>query len=107
MKTSPQKASTGHTREMATSRERDPSTKHVRQPTDDAAPLPHESDQNPQAQHDEDPHRVGKQAHHDVEHGLTDTDRRGGDEYQQRTQNDAHTNENSASKSGGRSRHKH
>jgi hypothetical protein len=105
MKTSPQKSTTGHKRETAKRHERDSSTGHARRPTDDAAPLPHEADQNPEGQHDQEPHRVGKQAHHDVEQGLQDTDRRGGDEYQQRTQNDA--NANSASKSGGGSSRKH
>ncbi|HXZ07291.1 MAG TPA: hypothetical protein VEI25_04470 [Paraburkholderia sp.] len=107
MKTSPQKATTGHERETARARERDSSTRHARRPTDDAAPLPHESDQNPTLQHDEALHRVGKQAHRDVERGLKDTDRWGGDEYQQRTQNDAHANENSASERGGAARHRH
>ncbi len=101
MKTSPQQSTTGH----------ESSTGHARQPTDDTAPLPHESDQDPSAHHDEDPRRVGKQAHHDVERRLEDTDRRGGDDYQRRTQNDAQTNANSASKqasgSGGGARRKH
>jgi hypothetical protein len=66
-----------------------------------AAPLPHENDQNAQSQHDEDPRRVGKQAHSDVEHGLQDTDRRGGGEYQEKTQNDAHADVNSDGKTPG------
>lgn len=66
-----------------------------------AAPLPHENDQNAQSQHDEEPRRVGKQAHSDVEHGLQDTDRRGGGEYQEKTQNDAHADVNSDGKTPG------
>ena len=51
-----------------------------------AAPLPHEN---------------GKQAHSDVERGLKDTDRRGGGEYQEKTQNDAHADINSDGKASG------
>ena len=50
-----------------------------------AAPLPHETDQSPASQEDE-PREVGEQAHDDLERGLQDTDRRGGAEYQERTQ---------------------
>jgi hypothetical protein len=64
----------------------------------DAAPLPHESDQSVESQHEHAPRGIGKQAHRDVERGLEDTDRRGGDDYQQRTQNDSHTNRNSSHK---------
>jgi len=71
-----------------------------------AAPLPHENDQNAQSQHDEEPRRVGKQAHSDVEHGLQDTDRRGGGEYQEKTQNDAHADVNSDGKTPGAGRGK-
>ncbi|WP_109482779.1 hypothetical protein [Paraburkholderia sp. C35] len=60
-----------------------------------AAPLPHESDQSADSQQETEPRGVGKQAHRDLERGLEDTDRRGGDEYQERTQNDAQANENS------------
>ncbi|MBC8748139.1 type VI protein secretion system component VasF [Paraburkholderia sp. WC7.3g] len=60
-----------------------------------AVPLPHETDQHPESQHEDEPRHVGKQAHEDIEHGQQDTDRRGGDEYQQRTQNDSHTDVNS------------
>lgn len=68
-----------------------------------SAPLPHETDQDPESQHEDAPRRVGKQAHRDIERGLKDTDRRGGDEYQQKTQNDAHVDVNSDGKaSGGR-----
>jgi len=65
-----------------------------------SAPLPHETDQDPESQHEDAPRRVGKQAHRDIERGLKDTDRRGGDEYQQKTQNDAHTDINSDGKAG-------
>ncbi|MEX3899195.1 hypothetical protein FSB08_01175 [Paraburkholderia sp. JPY432] len=66
-----------------------------------AAPLPHETDQHPESQHEDHPRHVGKQAHEDIEHGLQDTDRRGGGEYQQRTQNDSHADVNSDRKQGG------
>ncbi|CAB3638801.1 hypothetical protein R8871_00097 [Paraburkholderia graminis C4D1M] len=66
-----------------------------------AAPLPHENDQNAESQNDEDPRRVGKQAHRDVERGLQDTDRRGGGEYQEKTQNDGHADTNSDDRSTG------
>jgi hypothetical protein len=66
-----------------------------------AAPLPHEADQDPESQHEDRPRHVGKQAHEDLERGLEDTDRRGGDEYQERTQNDAHTDVNSDRKQSG------
>jgi hypothetical protein len=57
---------------------------------DESAPLPHETDQQPESQHEDNPRGVGRQAHEDIERGLEDTDRRGGDDYQTRTQNDAH-----------------
>lgn len=60
-----------------------------------AAPLPHESDQNSESQHEHAPRPVGEQAHGDLERGLVDTDRRGGGDYQQMTQNDAHADVNS------------
>lgn len=72
-----------------------------------SAPLPHEADQDPESQHEDSPRRVGKQAHRDIERGLKDTDRRGGDEYQQKTQNDAHANVNSDAKGAGSGRGKH
>jgi hypothetical protein len=67
------------------------------QARDDATdpPLPHEMDQRPESQHEEGTREVGEQAHRDVERGLVDTDRRGGDEYQKRTQRDEHANVNS------------
>ncbi|MGF6602381.1 hypothetical protein P3T23_007133 [Paraburkholderia sp. GAS448] len=71
-----------------------------------SAPLPHETDQNPESQHEDGPRRVGKQAHKDIERGLKDTDRRGGEEYQQKTQNDAHADVNSDGKAGASGRGK-
>jgi hypothetical protein len=62
---------------------------------EESAPLPHEADQTPESQHEHAPRGVGKQAHRDLERGLQDTDRRGGDDYQERTQNDTHANRNS------------
>jgi hypothetical protein len=50
------------------------------------APLPHEADQDPESQHEDGARVVGEQAHRDLERGLVDTDRRGGDEYQRRAQ---------------------
>jgi hypothetical protein len=79
-------------------------SKQPRSMQDAAAPLPHESDQNAESQHEEAPRRVGEQAHRDLERGLKDTDRRGGDEYQQKTQNDAHTDVNSDGKPTGTGR---
>ncbi|WP_341314019.1 hypothetical protein WN982_01025 [Paraburkholderia sp. IMGN_8] len=55
-------------------------------------PLPHETDQSAESQHEEGTRAVGRQAHQDLSRGLTDTDRRGGDAYQQRIQNDANAN---------------
>jgi hypothetical protein len=75
--------------------------KQPRSLQDAAAPLPHETDQDPESQHEDEPRHIGKQAHRDLEHGLKDTDRRGGDEYQQQTQNDTHTDVNSDGKQGG------
>ncbi|HZZ10902.1 MAG TPA: hypothetical protein VFE79_09415 [Paraburkholderia sp.] len=91
MKTSPQ-SSDGD-------KQADPhATKHADSMQDASAPLPHETDQSAESQHEEGPRHVGKQAHKDIERGLKDTDRRGGDEYQQKTQNDAHTDVNSDGK---------
>jgi hypothetical protein len=75
--------------------------KHPESLQDAAAPLPHENDQSAGSQHDEEPRRVGKQAHSDVERGLQDTDRRGGGEYQEKTQNDAQADVNTDGKSPG------
>jgi hypothetical protein len=50
--------------------------------TSSETPLPHESDQEPESQHEEGTRRVGRQAHEDLERGLVDTDRRGGADYQ-------------------------
>jgi len=63
-----------------------------------AAPLPHETDQDPGSQHEDHPRPVGKQAHQDLERGLQDTDRRGGGDYQERTQNDAQSDVNAERK---------
>jgi hypothetical protein len=67
---------------------------------DDASnvPLPHEADQSVESQNDHEPRDVGKQAHEDVERGVVDTDRRGGDDYQRDTQRDDHANVNSGGK---------
>ncbi|MEX3934680.1 hypothetical protein AB4Y32_23320 [Paraburkholderia phymatum] len=67
-------------------------------PSEEAAPLPHESDQSAGSQEEHEPRGVGKQAHSDLEHGLEDTDLRGGSDYQARTQNDANVNRNSATR---------
>jgi hypothetical protein len=98
MKTSPQ-SSDGD-------KQTDPHTKK-RPLEESSAPLPHETDQHPESQHEGGPRRVGKQAHRDIERGLKDTDRRGGDEYQQKTQNDSHTDVNSDHKTGTGGRGKH
>ncbi|AME24808.1 MAG: hypothetical protein M3O74_23580 [Pseudomonadota bacterium] len=65
---------------------------------DTAAPLPHETDESPASQDDREPRKVGEQAHEDLERGLEDTDRRGGADYQERTQTDEHANTNSPRK---------
>ena len=59
-------------------------------------PLPHETDQSAKSQHEVGTRAVGRQAYQDLSRGLTDTDRRGGDAYQQRTQNDANANTRSS-----------
>jgi hypothetical protein len=98
MKTSPQSSDV----EKLANPQPDPhANKHPRSRQEAAAPLPHETDQSPESQHEDEPRRVGKQAHRDIERGLKDTDRRGGDEYQQKTQNDAHADANSGGKKGG------
>ncbi|RKR45484.1 hypothetical protein [Paraburkholderia sp. BL17N1] len=97
MKTSPQ-SSDGD-------KQADPHAKKQPQSMQEAAaPLPHEADQNPESQHEDGPRQVGKQAHRDLERGLKDTDRRGGGEYQQKTQNDEHTDVNSDDKGTGGAR---
>ncbi|WP_255631088.1 hypothetical protein [Caballeronia sp. dw_19] len=56
-------------------------SKHpAQQKRDDGAvaPLPHETDQSPASQQEDEPREVGEQAHEDLERGLQDTDRRGG-----------------------------
>lgn len=59
------------------------------------APLPHEADQNVESQYEDGARGVGKQAHEDLERGLVDTDRRGGQDYQRDTQRDDRTSVNS------------
>lgn len=55
----------------------------------------HEGDE-PIAQRDErEPRSVGKLGHRDLQRGVQDTDIRGGNEYQQRTQDDSRANSNS------------
>jgi len=75
---------------------------HKRTDKTDEPLLPHEQDQDPQAQQEGEPREVGKQGYQDVQGGLEDTDRWGGDDYQERTQNDAITNTNSAKRPGKR-----
>ncbi|MBN3758017.1 hypothetical protein G3N95_34235 [Paraburkholderia sp. Tr-20389] len=97
MKTSQQHATGDEHEEHATRPEGNDQSNVPKRPFgEQAAPLPHESDQSADSQNEHEPRGVGKQAHSDLEHGLEDTDRRGGDDYQERTQNDAHANENSA-----------
>ncbi|SDQ53599.1 hypothetical protein SAMN05443245_1743 [Paraburkholderia fungorum] len=111
MKTSPQSSDgdklAGTQSSKPGDKQADPhADKQPRSMQDAAAPLPHETDQNPESQHEDEPRHVGKQAHRDVERGLKDTDRRGGDEYQQKTQNDAHTDVNSDGKQAGAAGHR-
>jgi hypothetical protein len=101
MKTSPQVSQAG-SRQPKPGKTADPHASQEAQSLQDAgAPLPHETDQTAESQHEDDPRRVGKQAHSDLQRGLQDTDRRGGDEYQEKTQNDAHSNANSSGKGKG------
>ena len=97
MKTSQQHA-TGDEHEAQSARPEgnDQSNVPTRPFNEQAAPLPHEADQSTDSQQEDEPRGVGKQAHRDLERGLEDTDRRGGDDYQERTQNDAQANESSA-----------
>ena len=97
MKTSPQSTDG----DQQAKPQADPHATHPGSMQEAGVPLPHEADQHPESQHEDQPRHVGKQAHEDVSHGLQDTDRRGGDEYQQRTQNDSHTDVNSDRKQGG------
>jgi hypothetical protein len=102
MKTSPQ-VSQGGGKQPTHGKTADPHAKQeVRSMQDEGAPLPHETDQSVESQHEDEPRGVGKQAHRDLQRGLKDTDRRGGDEYQQKTQNDAHSNENSSANPRGK-----
>jgi hypothetical protein len=96
MKTSPQ-VSTGEGKRQPDEKEGEKQAGSPTRPLqDEGAPLPHETDQTAGSQHEDAPRGVGKQAHRDVSRGLKDTDRRGGDEYQQKTQNDLHSNANSS-----------
>lgn len=86
------------TRKGPTQDGRELESKHpVQQKHDDGAspPLPHEADQSPESQGESEPRRVGEQAHEDLERGLEDTDRRGGADYQERTQPDEPANSKS------------
>ncbi|MEI6001298.1 hypothetical protein H3V53_30250 [Paraburkholderia bengalensis] len=96
MKTSQQHA-TGDEHEQQGSRPQGDDQSNVRKRPfgEQAAPLPHEADQSTGSQDEHAPRGVGKQAHRDLERGLEDTDRRGGGDYQARTQNDANVNRNS------------
>jgi hypothetical protein len=82
---------------------REMQTKTKTSDDDTNVPLPHEADQSVESQDDHEPREVGKQAHEDVNSGLVDTDRRGGDDYQRASQRDEHVNANSGGKSGGKS----
>jgi hypothetical protein len=89
------------TRKGPTADGRELESKHpAQQKRDDGSdiPLPYESDQSIGSQDEEGTREVGEQAHEDLERGLQDTDRRGGGEYQERTQSDAHVNRNSKRK---------
>jgi hypothetical protein len=61
---------------------------HVKQPQ-------HESSEPVTRRHPHEPRSVGRQGHRDLENGMEDTDRWGGDAYQERTKNDAQVNRNS------------
>jgi hypothetical protein len=99
MKTAPQSSDGDKLTQSQSNAQTDAHTKKdPRSLQESAAPLPHETDQNAESQHEEEPRHVGKQAHRDIERGLKDTDRRGGDEYQQQTQNDTHADANSGGK---------
>jgi len=97
MKTSQQHATGDEHEQQATRPEGNDQSNVPKRPFhEQAAPLPHESDQSSESQHEHEPRGVGKQAHRDLERGLEDTDRRGGDDYQARTQDDTHVNENAS-----------
>jgi hypothetical protein len=91
-------ASANATRQGPVQDGRELESKHPAQPKrDDGAgvPLPHETDQSPASQQEDEPREVGEQAHEDLERGLQDTDRRGGAEYQERTQTGGRTDQGS------------
>ncbi|MBB2999216.1 MAG: hypothetical protein V4793_41440 [Paraburkholderia tropica] len=60
----------------------------------------HEGGEPVGSRHPHEPRSVGVQGHRDLERGLEDTDRRGGDAYQSRTQNDAQANRNAKPRRG-------
>jgi hypothetical protein len=103
MKTSQQHATGDEHEQQATRPEGNDQSNVLKRPFgEEAAPLPHESDQSSGSQDEHEPRGVGKQAHRDLERGLEDTDRRGGGDYQERTQDDTHVNENSSGADGKR-----
>jgi hypothetical protein len=68
---------------------------------EDDAPVKHprhEGGEPVATKHPHEPRSVGVQGHEDLKRGLEDTDRWGGDAYQERTQNDAQANENTREK---------
>jgi hypothetical protein len=72
--------------------------KHRETPDDDGQNVKqpqHESSEPLARRHPHEPRSVGRQGHRDLESGMEDTDRWGGDAYQERTKNDAHVNRNS------------
>lgn len=75
---------------------------HVQRPEhEDDAPVKHprhEGGEPVATKHPHEPRSVGVQGYEDLERGLEDTDRRGGDAWQERTQNDAQVNRNTREK---------
>jgi hypothetical protein len=98
MKTSPQVSTGEGKRRPHEEKAEAHAGSRIRSMQGEGAPLPHETDQTADSQHEDDPRRVGKQAHQDLSRGLKDTDRWGGEEYQHDTQNDAHSNANSGAR---------
>ena len=77
---------------------------------EDDAPVKHprhEGGEPVAAKHPHEPRSVGVQGHEDLERGLEDTDRWGGDAYQERTQNDANANSNAHSQRSGETAKRH
>ncbi|WP_321782845.1 hypothetical protein [Paraburkholderia sp. J94] len=64
----------------------------------------HEGGEPVATRHPHEPRSVGVQGHRDLERGLEDTDRWGGDAYQSRTQNDAQANRNAKPNANARRR---